>query len=218
MASSRSVGTMLAVMAVSMIWIGSTYGHCDTMDGPVVKDGKTALESGEAAAILKWVGPKQEAEIKAALARTLAVRNKGAEAKELADLYFLETLVRLHRAHEGAPYTGLKPAGTEVNPAVQAADQALASGSAEALVKLVSDQVAQGIAKRFEAATSAQKHAGHNVEAGRAFVQAYVEFTHYVERLYNNATAAGHDAHAASAEPGTEAEHAAEAPAGHDQH
>jgi hypothetical protein len=41
--------------------------------------------------------------------KTLAVRKQSKEAKELADMYFFETLVRIHCAGEGAPYTGLKP-------------------------------------------------------------------------------------------------------------
>jgi hypothetical protein len=34
-----------------------------------------------------------------------------------------------------------------------------------------------------------QKHADESIEAGREYVEAYVVFTHYVERLYNDATA-----------------------------
>ncbi|MHC4687312.1 MAG: DUF6448 family protein [Planctomycetota bacterium] len=88
------------------------FAHCDTMDGPVVKAAKIALEKGDVTPILKWV-------------------SKGPEAKELADMYFFETLVRLHRAGEGAPYTGLKPAGADLDPAVVQADKALDRGSVE---------------------------------------------------------------------------------------
>jgi hypothetical protein len=53
-----------------------------------------------------------EPEIKAACTKAVAVRAKGPEAKELADQYFLETLVLLHRAGEGGPiglYGAVRP-------------------------------------------------------------------------------------------------------------
>jgi len=163
------------------------FAHCDTLDGPVVKTAKSALEKGEVTPILKWIKKENEQEIKDLFQKTLVVRNKGKEARELADMYFFETLVRIHRAGENAPYTGLKPAGT-VDPAVAEADKALQSGSVENLVKTVTETSAKGIRERFKKASEAQKHADHNVESGREFVEAYVQFTHYVERLHIDAT------------------------------
>src|SRR5512132_3165510 len=123
--------------------------HCDTMDGPVVKAAQKALETGKLGPVLAWVQPKDEAEIKAAFARTLAVRKLSPEARELADRYFFETLVRVHRAGEGAPYTGLKPAGSVVDPALTAADKALETGKLEPVVKLLEDKVNSGLTERF---------------------------------------------------------------------
>ncbi len=164
------------------------FAHCDTMDGPVVKAAKIALEKGDVTPILKWVKNEYEPEIRAVFKRTLMVRSKGPEAKELADMYFFETLVRLHRAGESAPYTGLKPAGADLDPAVVQADKALDRGSVEDLVKLVTDTVAKGIRQRFVHAVEKMKHAEERIEAGRKFVEAYVEFVHYVERLHLDAT------------------------------
>jgi hypothetical protein len=145
---------------------------------------------------------RREPEIKAAFARTLAVRVKGPEARELADQFFFETLVRVHRAGEGAPFTGLKPAGTDPGPAVAAADKALRSGDVEPVVRLVTSEAARGIRQRFAAAREKQAHAGHNVEAGRAFVAAYVEYVHYVEGLHQAAqSAAAHHVEAREAAP-----------------
>lgn len=162
------------------------FAHCDTLDGPVVKTAKTALEKGDVTPILKWIKKENEKEIKSLFQKTLVVRSKGKEAQELADMYFFETLVRIHRAGEGAPYTGLKPAG-DVEPAVLEADKALEIGSVDNLVRLVTDASAKGIRERFRKAYEAKKHADHNVEAGREFVEAYVQFTHYVERLHTDA-------------------------------
>jgi hypothetical protein len=182
------------------------FAHCDTLDGPVVKTARAALEKGGVTPILKWIKKEDETEIKDLFKKTLTVRSKGKEAQEVADMYFLETLVRLHRAGEGEPYTGLKPAGV-VEPAVMEADKALESGSVEKLVKLVTEAAAKGIRERFNKAKEAKKHADHSVEAGREFVEAYVQFTHYVERLHLDSTSeAGHH-HATPAQAGDEEHH-----------
>lgn len=75
-----------------------------------------------------------------------------------------------------------------MEPIIGAADKALESASADNPVKLVTDAAAKGIRERFEHAKETKKYSDKNVEAGRKFVEAYVEFTHYVERLYMDAT------------------------------
>ena len=194
------IGAMLIVDRGSAPFLlPLVFAHCDTLDGPVVKTAKTALEKGDVTPVLKWVKKEHEAEIRDLFKMTLTVRGKGREAQELADRYFLETLVRLHRAGEGMPYTGLKPAGV-VEPAVIEADKALETGSAENLVKLITEAAAKGIRERFTRAKEAKKHADHSVEAGRGFVDAYVQFTHYAERLHFDAAAeAGHHGAAGAA-------------------
>ncbi len=167
--------------------------HCDRLDGPVVAAARAALQKGDVAPVLAWVTPENEAAVRAAFRSTMAVRAKGEEARTLADRYFFETLVRLHRAGEGAPYTGLHEGG-EMPHALAEADRALASGSVDALVRQLTTQAAEGIRKRFAEAAAARKHAGDNVEAGRAFVAAYVEYLHYVERLWTGAVSNAHEA------------------------
>lgn len=159
----------------------------------MVTAAKLALAKGEVTPVLKWVAKDDEGEIRAVFQKTLRVRTKGAEAKELADRYFFETLVRIHRASEGEPYTGLKPAGTS-EPIIQAADQALEKGAAEPLIQHLTEQVAKGLKERFQAAAAKQKSAEESVAAGREFVRAYVEFLHYVEKIHQDAS--GHAAHA----------------------
>ncbi len=160
----------------------SLNAHCDTMNGPVVAAARQALESGDLTPALKWIPKASEAEARDAFARTLQVRAVGAAARDLADSYFFETLVRLHRAGEGEPYTGLKPA-TEVDPAVAAADQALQRGSPDALVRAITEDVATEIRQRFESVSRARKAADQSVEAGRQYVAAYVGLMHYLEQL-----------------------------------
>jgi hypothetical protein len=197
--------TLFIDVSSSPVLVPFVFAHCDTLDGPVVKTAQAALAKGDVTPVLKWVKKENEAEIQELFKQTLAVRSKGKEAQELADRYFLETLVRLHRAGEGVPYTGLRPAGA-VEPAVVEADKALESGSADNLVKLVTEAAARGIRERFSKAKEAKKHADHSVAAGREFVEAYVQFTHYVERLHIDAAAQAHH-HAASQAPAAEEHH-----------
>ncbi|MFO7915382.1 MAG: DUF6448 family protein [Candidatus Krumholzibacteriales bacterium] len=161
----------------------SAFAHCDTLDGPVVQAAREALAKGDVTPLLKWVQADDEKEIRAAFQKTLAVRVKGTEAKELADMYFFETLVRIHRAGEGAPYTGLKP-GEAVDPAVALADNALESGSVDKLVDVLTKALSNGIRERFQHTSETRKHANDSVAAGREYVKAYVIFTHYVEGLH----------------------------------
>lgn len=160
------------------------FAHCDTIDGPVIKAAKEALEMGNINLVLIWVQRKDENEIREVFKKTLAVRKLSPQAQELADMYFFETLVRIHRAGEGVPYTGLKPAGSEIEPGIIAADEAVETGSIDNLVKEVSTHITNGIRKHFNRVMEKKKHMNESVEAGREYVEAYVEFIHYVERIY----------------------------------
>ena len=173
--------------------------HCDTMDGPVVKTAQKALETGKVGPVLAWVQAKDEAEIKAAFDRTLAVRELGPEAKNLADRYFFETLVRVHRAGEGAPYTGLKPAGSVNDPALAAADKAVETGKLEPVSKLLDKTVKTGLSERF-AHLRALKAPGDDPAKGREWVEAYVAYAHYVVGVHQAAAGktGGHEEEAES--------------------
>jgi len=176
-----------AIMGIALLCSPNIVrAHCDTLAGPVVITAKAALEEGDVTPVLKWVKKENEKEIRDLFKKTLVVRKQGNEAKELADMYFFETLVRIHRAGEGAPYTGLKP-GEAIEPIIAESDKALDSGSVDNLVKEVTDAAAKGIREKFVHAKETKKHADESVTAGREFVEAYVLFTHYIERLYNDA-------------------------------
>jgi hypothetical protein len=171
------------LLALAVMLPGQAMAHCDTLDGPVVADARTALEHNEITPVLKWISDDDEKDVRAAFTQTQVVRKQSPEARELADMYFFETLVRIHRAGEGAPYTGLKP-GTAIDPAVTLADQALASGSVDKLVEVLTGAMGKGIRERFAQAYENQKQAKDSVAAGREFVESYVVFTHYVEGLH----------------------------------
>lgn len=183
----HSLIILVAVVLLGFFAPTVVVAHCDTMDGPVVKAAKKAIETGDVNLVLIWVQKKDEAEIKEAFAKTVAVRKLNPDSKQLADMYFFETLVRVHRAGEGAPYTGLKPAGTEPEPGIAAADKAIETGSGEALVKSLSETIHHGIHEHFMEVMAKKNFKPDDIEAGREYVKAYVIFIHYVERLYQSA-------------------------------
>jgi hypothetical protein len=183
------VRALLSAALALVLGAGRAGAHCDSWDGPVIKDARAALSRGDVGPVLKWVGPEAEAEVRETFKRALAVRALGPEARELADRAFFEAVVRLHRAGEGAPYTGLQPAGSEVEPAVTAADRALEDGSLDPLVKLVTSAAERALRERYARVAEARKKAGDNVTAGREYVAAYVAFVHLAERLHADATA-----------------------------
>jgi hypothetical protein len=195
----RTLVKTTAVAALMFTAVPSlVLAHCDTLNGPVVKDAQTALAQGDVTPVLRWVRAEKEPEIREAFQYTLAVRALGPEAQRLADRFFFETLVRIHREGEGAPYTGLKPAGIEIDPAIAAADKALETGSLDALATLVTMEAEHGLRERFARAAASKKRAGESVERGREYVAAYVDFMHYAERLHNDATTgAAHAEHEA---------------------
>jgi hypothetical protein len=205
MRTKWAIGTVAAsgilAAGISVLLAESAFAHCDTTSGPIIPEAKAALEKGDVTPILKWVKKDNEAEIKAAFTRAVAVRAKGPEAKELADQYFLETLVRLHRAGEGAPYTGIKD--EPVEPIVAMADKALAEGSADEMIKKISGHMAGAIKEKFNKALEAEKNKDKSVEAGREFVETYVTYMHYVEGIHTAIMSAG--AHHAEAGAGAAA-------------
>jgi hypothetical protein len=174
------------LFVLTSLWSAESFAHCDTVDGPVVSDARQALETGNVNLVLVWVQKRDEAEIRDAFQKTTVVRKAGGDARALADRYFFETVVRVHRAGEGAPYTGLKPAG-KPDAAVAAADKAMQSGQLEAVVKLVSQRMHSGLERHFRELMAKKKYDPNDVSAGRAFASAYVEYVHYVERLYEAA-------------------------------
>lgn len=180
---------LLPLIIILFILIPNTsFAHCDSLEGPVVKDAKLALEQGDVTPVLKWVKEGRETEVQQAFSRALIRRAQNPQDKDVADMEFFETIVRIHRQGEGEEFTGLKPIGFEFSPAVNGADKALETGAVDDLVKFMSDNIGMGIRQRFENALKKKEHAEESVEAGREYVEAYVEFLHYVEDLYHQAT------------------------------
>lgn len=189
---------MALTLAAALLAPNYALAHCDSLDGPVLVEAKAALKSGEITPILKWIPKEDEEEIKAAFAKTLTLSKKGEDVREMAETYFFETLVRVHRAGEGFAYTGLKGSVKDAGPAVNGADEALELGCAHALTNMITKEVSKGINERFDRTYALKAKAGGSVEAGREYVAAYVDYVHYVEGLHVAAEReAGHgDGHA----------------------
>lgn len=162
--------------------------HCDSIDGPVVKAARQALETGDVALVLPYVQPDAEAELTAAFQRSQAVRWLGGEPQQLADRWFFETAVRLHRLGEGASYTGLKEHG-DLSPALAAADEALETGDSGRIYAVLEEAVRTGVAQKYRAVQEAREEAAHagTVAANRERVEAELIFEKYVDDLYRAA-------------------------------
>lgn len=170
-------------LAVAPFLSVSLFAHCDSFEGPIIPEAQVALRTGDVQPLLKWVEPEHETEITEAFERARSVAKDAPAAKELADLWFLETFVRVHREGEGAPYTGLKPVGA-MDPFYMQADAALAQDSVDELAEQVGNAVASQIRERFAKANHLQESAEESTKAGREFVEAYVEYMHFIEAVH----------------------------------
>ena len=161
--------------------------HCDSLDGPVVTAARRALDVGDVEVILPFVHAEGEVEVREAFDRTVKVRSLGVEARELADHWFFETVVRVHRAGEGAPFTGLKPAGLDVGPVIPAAERALQNESSGELVDVLCQTIRVQVEQRHEHAMTLKAHASDGVVAARAYVEAMLGLQVWAHGLYRKA-------------------------------
>ncbi len=171
----------LLILSMLILSTNVTFAHCDTMDGPLIKDARQAIDLNNVNYALKWVSSENEAEIKNAFYLMMKVRDLSPEAKELSEKYFFETLVRVHRSREGVPYTGIKPSGTPIDDKVLAADESIEIGNLSPLKELVSKDKLQELTKRFNKVMSLKNFDVNNVTAGREYIEAYVQFFKFAE-------------------------------------
>ena len=193
---TRSKWTYLSILTVLVAGVliaalgtaRPVQAHCDSEQGPVAAAARDALEKGDVKLILPYVKPEAENELIAAFKQSLAVRKTGGEAKKLADRYFVETAVRLHRAGEGAPYTGVTDESTP--KAILIADKAMASGSLEETHTLLDQAMKNGIDEKYQAVVKARAEAEKlgTVEAHRERVEAELIFEKYVYELFTLAS------------------------------
>jgi uncharacterized protein DUF6448 len=169
--------------------------HCDSLDGPVVKAATEALEQRNVELVLPYVAEEGEQEVRNAFEQVLRVEPLAPEAKWLADEWFFENVVRIHRAGEGAPYTGLKPAGLGHGPVVPVAERAIESGSPDELVALVTGMAEREIRARFAQLMELKARANGDVHGSRAYVEAMLGLEVWSHSIYQALHARPHEAH-----------------------
>lgn len=179
---ARTTAVFAALMVAALL-SGPAQAHCDSMDGPGVKDAQRALSSKTVTPVLKWVRAEDEEQIRKDFALALAVRGESEAAKAVADRYFFETLIRIHRASEGEGFTGLKSSGSG-DPAMAAADKALEDGNINKLAEELASSVRQAVKQRFAEAREKRQTAEKSVAQGREYVAVYVQLTHFAETTH----------------------------------
>ena len=107
----KATFTASAAVLLGLMLAGNAQAHCDAMDGPVITEARAALEAGDVTPLLKWVPAEDEAEIRRVFADVRDIRGQSEKVRKIADKHLFATLVKVHRASEGAPFTGIKPAG-----------------------------------------------------------------------------------------------------------
>lgn len=195
---TREIGlTSLFIFSLLIFSNNLTLAHCDTMDGPLIADARKAIVQNNVNYALKWVRSENETEIKDAFNLMMKVRGLTPDAQVLAEKYFFETLVRIHRSGEGVPFTGVKPSGTPIDEKVLAADKSIEVGNLSPLKGLVSEKDMPELTERFKKVMSLKNFNVNNVEAGREYIKAYVQFFKFAEGEVEGHSAHGHgsDAH-----------------------
>ena len=199
-----------AVIVLALVAVTPTQAHCDSEAGPVAQAARQALQTGDVKVILPYVQPDAEAELTAAFLEVLEVRRTGGAAQELADRYFVETAVRLHRTGEGAPYTGVTD--EPIPTSILAADKLMETGSTKEVYRMLDEAIRHGVQERYEAVIAARAQAEklNTVEAHRERAEAELLFEKYIYELYSVATGAqGHTEGGAPAEGASHTEGAA---------
>lgn len=181
---SRALLTVAFVFGILMFGTQPTYAHCDSYDGPVIKDAKEALAKNNPKLIVKWINADQEKEVLGLFTKTYNLKKGDKEVYSIVEKHFLETLVRLHRETEGAPYTGLKDAGT-TKPIIQLTDMSIEKENLSAMTDKLNAFMAQVIKEKYEKVAKLNKTKNESAEKGREFVEAYVDYTHTVEALHD---------------------------------
>lgn len=159
--------------------------HCDSLDGPVITAATAALTAGNVELILPFVPEDAEEEVRAAFERTRAAQAEGGHfTHEVGELYFFDTVVRLHRAGEGAPFTGLKPAGLDVGPVIPLAEQAIETRSIDDLYEFLSAELQRQLQRRIERINALS--AGATTVERRKHVEAVLGLQVYSHHLYKS--------------------------------
>ena len=174
----------LILFAILLFSSQATFAHCDSYDGPVIKDAVKALKTNDVNLVFKWLKKGQEQEITALFNKTYSLKNGDKEVYEIVEKHFFETLVRLHRETEGEPYTGLKPAGT-TKQIIQMTDEAIKEGNVDGFLLKFNKHFEKVVREKYDKVLQLSKIKNNSTEEGRAFVAAYVNYTHTIMAMHD---------------------------------
>ncbi|HEY9168724.1 MAG TPA: DUF6448 family protein [Lutibacter sp.] len=177
-------GLPLILFAILLFSSQATFAHCDSYDGPVIKDAVLALKTNDVNPVLKWITKDQENEITNLFHKTYKLRNGDKEVYEIVEKHFFETLVRLHRETEGAPYTGLKPAGS-TKQIIQMTDETIKVSNVDGFLLKFNKHIEKAVREKYDKVLQLSKVKDNSTDLGREFVAAYVDYTHTIEALHD---------------------------------
>lgn len=183
-AFQNSVKKILMLIVITLLTVPSVFAHCDSWDGPVVKDALKALETNNVTMVFKWINKEQEKEITSLFNKTYGLKTKDQEIYKIVEKYFFETMVRLHRETEGAPYTGLKPTGN-IKPIIQLTDKSIETNDIKDLTSKLNNHILKVIKEKYDKVAELNKVKDKSVEKGREYVKAYIDYTHTIEALHD---------------------------------
>lgn len=185
---STPINRLSGYFAILVIFLffstSQVNAHCDSYDGPVIKDAIKALEKNDVNLVLKWVTQKEEQEITSLFNKTYSLKGQEKEVYEIIQKHFFETLVRLHRQTEGAPYTGLKPAGSTIQ-IIQMTDTALKEDDIGSFIVKLDNHLNEVVQEKYLKVAALYKVKDNSIAEGRAFVKAYVDYTHTIAAIHN---------------------------------
>jgi hypothetical protein len=154
------------------------------MSGPVVTAAEAALAAGDVELVLPYVPAAGEDEVRRAFTRVLPMRALGPAATGVAEQWFYETVVRIHRSGEGAPFTGLKPAGTDEGPVVPLAEKAVETGSPEQVYAFLAEELRHVLQDRLARVGHTAAAQDGTVAKARAHVEATLGFELYCHHVH----------------------------------
>lgn len=180
----NAIFVLSLILFFSLLSIQLASAHCDSFDGPALLDAAKALETNNVDLIKKWIRTEDEAVVVPLFHKTYSLKNGDTTVYEIVRTHFYETLIRLHREMEGASFTGLKPAGTTAHITVMS-DKALTSGDFKGLLAALNRHINGQLTEKYEKVAALYSVKDRSVEEGRAYVAAYVDYTHAVEAVHD---------------------------------
>lgn len=180
-----------ALLLFALCYVPPAGAHANNVQGVPLTEAQRALDKGDVKPLLKWVkGREAEEAITRAFNQALALRRQGPEIGKSADMRFYEIFMTEHR--KSFSYMGSGPferieAENEVRKVTRMADEVAVSGGVDRLTDYLSREIIEAVRKRYADLVEKAKHKDDSLEAGNAYIEAYLELSHYSEHLTDEA-------------------------------